>query len=1082
MVGGVVGSLLWTDGCKIINVANNYNTGDIISPSTCISISGGIFGAVRGIQAIEGYKYNLIGQYPTNTLMNPDFPTQTFVKVFFNYNLGSVSVTGGNLQYCATGGIAGYVSNTIFYDADATYNSNIYLTGTAEGNVMSYDIGSGQFVYSDVEEVGCKNMLLTTMHNELLSILTKNGTIEDYWDVKYESWFPTLKNNTSEVLWENYRENFYISGGTYMISSAEELAYLAYQVNAGLISTEGKTYKLANQINLENKYFTPIGTAIHPFKGTFDGNGYIIKNLTIDGGVSIAGKQYLNTITMNNITDTYAGLFGFVQDASIRNVGLEAVYINNVGFAGGLAYSVENSEVSHVYTETLKYGEDEGVRTTVDVTARYFAAGLIGNAVDNYPSEENNFKAGIYNSFNNLRVRNTNNGYQIAGIARIKHSYVENCYNKGTLTMATTGSTGPVVQFIEITDATNYVNYCYNIGHYVNDSEPDPLLCYTNNNGGLVNDSTHGEPTILNLKANGWDMANDWTSEYTLNEFDPAEEVSEYYPSLRGLGQDWKSTEAEDLIMYTKEEIAAMESFSKYTINNINYVDEEAGTEIGDEIPKYYLIETPEQLAWLSRKVNEGTLSTLGKEFILVNDLDLSGKYWTPIGRSLNYSFRGTFNFNGHTISGLTIDSKTLGYAGLFGYVKDATICDGYIDNAYVRLASDDNTVDLCAGTLVANATDTIISNIAVSTTLGVFSSKFAIAGGLVGEYAVTKQNVLAEYAITNVRVNPHGALSLSEYEQWVTESSAPLEDGGDGGSLTADSISVGAFSNGSDVYDGGIVAKVRGIYTSDLSMAKVSYATNNNGVAGISTSNTADAYVGGISGRIEEYSIIQRSTNNGMVKSHSGMHDRVGGIVGYIYESRISDCMNTAYVECTRIGHTLSYIGGIVGYGEEIVAIDNCINYGTTRKNYSLAYAIWGGILVHFEGYNDDYFTTHEEWLTNAFVLEYGYEKCVGNVSNSDTNVLRITKNGLPVTLAVGVTSDVMEKGSFENASQFSSEYWSFGAIGANKLPELSSKRIKIVCMNDLFTTDEYVMNGSTEITKTAGEQTNVAVIFKNE
>ena len=79
-----------------------------------------------------------------------------------------------------------------------------------------------------------------------------------------------------------------ISGKTYSISSAEELAELATIVNTGT-DTTGMIFVLANDIDLQDWCDTnmatggwnSIGTGSNPFKGTFDGNGYVIRNFKI---------------------------------------------------------------------------------------------------------------------------------------------------------------------------------------------------------------------------------------------------------------------------------------------------------------------------------------------------------------------------------------------------------------------------------------------------------------------------------------------------------------------------------------------------------------------------------------------------------------------------------------------------------------------------------------------------------------------------------------------------------------------------------------------------------------------------------
>ncbi len=52
---------------------------------------------------------------------------------------------------------------------------------------------------------------------------------------------------------------------------------------------------------------------------------------------------------------------------------------------------------------------------------------------------------------------------------------------------------------------------------------------------------------------------------------------------------------------------------------------------------------------------------------------DTSAEQWTPIG-TLDEPFKGTFNGNGHTISGIYIDKTDGDYQGLFGVIEDSTI------------------------------------------------------------------------------------------------------------------------------------------------------------------------------------------------------------------------------------------------------------------------------------------------------------------------------------------------------------------------------------------------------------------------
>lgn len=95
-----------------------------------------------------------------------------------------------------------------------------------------------------------------------------------------------------------------------------------------------------------------------------------------------------------------------------------------------------------------------------------------------------------------------------------------------------------------------------------------------------------------------------------------------------------------------------------------------------------WLIENAEQLAYLAKQVNEGT-DYQWKYFLLVSDLDLSGKEWTPIGIN-GKSFWGGFDGGGHTITGMTITGDR-DYVGLFGDCHNFTATSSYIKSVTVK-------------------------------------------------------------------------------------------------------------------------------------------------------------------------------------------------------------------------------------------------------------------------------------------------------------------------------------------------------------------------------------------------------------
>lgn len=97
-------------------------------------------------------------------------------------------------------------------------------------------------------------------------------------------------------------------------------------------------------------------------------------------------------------------------------------------------------------------------------------------------------------------------------------------------------------------------------------------------------------------------------------------------------------------------------------------------------------IENAEQLAYLAQQVNNGT-DYERNHFLLVSDLDLSGKEWTPIGTYGN-PFWGGFDGGGHTITGMTITGKEASYVGLFGECRNFTAASSYIKSVTVKGAN----------------------------------------------------------------------------------------------------------------------------------------------------------------------------------------------------------------------------------------------------------------------------------------------------------------------------------------------------------------------------------------------------------
>ena len=141
------------------------------------------------------------------------------------------------------------------------------------------------------------------------------------------------------------------------ISSAAELA--AIRTNSTTLSG---SYALTENIDLSSvSNWQPIGDFAAPFSGSFDGSGYNIS------GISSSGSED-------------AGLFGYVENASISNVGVLVGDISSstsdLASAGGLIGYALNSRISNSYAVV------EGNVLSSSSLGVSFSGGLVGVSND----------------------------------------------------------------------------------------------------------------------------------------------------------------------------------------------------------------------------------------------------------------------------------------------------------------------------------------------------------------------------------------------------------------------------------------------------------------------------------------------------------------------------------------------------------------------------------------------------------------------------------------------------------------------------------------------------------------------------
>lgn len=213
----------------------------------------------------------------------------------------------------------------------------------------------------------------------------------------------------------------------YIIKTISDLSRLSTFVNSGN-SCSGIYFALFDNIDLTDIPFEPIGNQTHPFSGIFDGEGYFIK------GMSVNGVSYL-------------GLFGYTEGASINNVGVEDVNLIGTNYIGGIAGYSHNTLITNCYTRGMTVGND-----CVGAIVGYSGEGTI---VQNCFSSIQHAKSQIYGSVGGLI------GYNCG---KIENSYFYGTINANVFEKSTTGG------IVGYNHTTGSIYYCYFIkyGDFMN--------------------------------------------------------------------------------------------------------------------------------------------------------------------------------------------------------------------------------------------------------------------------------------------------------------------------------------------------------------------------------------------------------------------------------------------------------------------------------------------------------------------------------------------------------------------------------------------------------------------------------------
>ena len=436
----------------------------------------------------------------------------------------------------------------------------------------------------------------------------------------------------------------------YKIQNVNDLKKLAENVKNGT-DYEGKYFKQTADIDLEDKEWTPIGTKVYTgefgqsetrhFKGTFDGDGHQIANLTITG------------------RNEYVGLFGYVRNATIQNCNV-AGEVSGYNFAGGIVGAVDgktnnilNCSFQGNVTGNMYVGGIVGqVQNQCEVSSCY-AIGTVHGGNDKVGGIAGEGRGAIKNCYVLADV--SASGKFAGGITGDTYNLaIENCYYSGMVSAS--GSAGGIVG----NAWGGTIKNCVSLAESVTGSNANRIV---GENRATLTDNYAWDGTTINgnpVSADDAGWVNGAALTYTNGE------LSEQFSDI------FKDTD----------------SAWDFTDNGLPILKNVGGVQFS-ELPKCmtgvgfdgfgiktnpYLIEDVEDLKLLAEKVNSGETYT-NKYFKLTADIDLKNEEWTPIGTMLveeGRPFQGTFDGDGHQITKLKITGGS--YAGLFGCTEGAVI------------------------------------------------------------------------------------------------------------------------------------------------------------------------------------------------------------------------------------------------------------------------------------------------------------------------------------------------------------------------------------------------------------------------
>ncbi|MCL2539884.1 MAG: hypothetical protein FWE53_00405 [Firmicutes bacterium] len=304
----------------------------------------------------------------------------------------------------------------------------------------------------------------------------------------------------------------------------------------------------------------------------------------------------------------------------------------------------------------------------------------------------------------------------------------------------------------------------------------------------------------------------------------------------------------------------------------------------GDSALDPYIITDASDLAYMSKQAAENASILNYKFYELANDiLNLDVHYFTPIGsgNENNKIYNISFNGNGYTLDGLTIDIGS-DYNGLFGFLADSDIYNLNLTGVSIV---DTASGGMYTGAVAGYAQGSTFTDINTSGTITVTNN---YAGGMVGALGGAESGFVG--CISNVNVT----------------STTGSYTGGIFGAAYSGTVTLSGCRNYGNI-------------------------SGNEYVAGIGSgySTTSATF------------ILDSCVNTGVVKSLTFNESYFAGLIAYASSSLnnvMNFCSNTGKIDATNS----NYVAGLVAFGK--FSIKDCFNNaGVDGRNFVAGIAAYG-------------------------------------------------------------------------------------------------------------------------------------------